>query len=255
MELTDSHVHLDWFPAEALDGVVRRAVLAGVVTMVTVGTDLESSRRAVEIAGLYPSVLAAVGLHPAHLTEEPDEERLRSLAELARNPRVVAVGEIGLDLVGAKVPVSVQERVFRSQLRLARELELPLLLHVRGAFQAAVRALEEEGVGPGEAANHYFIGSGEEAEEWIARGVYLSLGKPLLRSAELQELAARIPLRWLLTETDAYPRKVDRWTEPADVRLVAERLATVRGMETEALVEAVSCNLRCLLHLDAAWRR
>ena len=218
--------------------------------MITVGVDLASSRRAVEIAGRYPSVLAAVGLHPGHLAVEKgmavaDAESLR---QLTRGPRVAAIGEVGLDTLSAKVPVEVQEQVFRFQLRLARQEGLPVLLHVRGAFDALFDALELERFPGRQAVVHYFVGNAQLARRCVERDLYLSFGKPLVRSEELQRVAEHLPLERLLIETDAYPRGASRWTEPADVRLVAEKLAQLRGLTVAALGEIISANLARLFN-------
>lgn len=242
VELVDSHVHLDWFPPAAIDGILKRAASAGVSRMLTVGSDLAGSRRAVEIAGRYPAVLAAVGIHPAYQDGEIGEREVAALRELASDGRVVAIGEVGLDAVGGRVPLEAQRRGFRAQLRLAGELSLPVALHVRDALQSALELLDEENVPAGRAVAHYFTGDATMAAEWVRRGVFISLGRPLLRSDELQRMAASLPLEWLLVETDAYPRAPTRWTEPADVRPVAEKLAEVRGTTLAKIAPALAAN-------------
>lgn len=244
--LVDSHVHLDWFPPEALDGIVERAAAAGVGTMLTVGSDVDSSRIAAQIADRYPPVLAAVGIHPAHLVGELLDRDLSAIGELAQRGRVVAIGEVGLDSVAAKVPLEVQERALRAQVRLARELDLPLVLHVRGALRETLLTLDGEGLPAGRAVVHYFTGDAAESAEWVRRGIYVSFGKPVLRSAELRATATSVPLGSLLVETDAYPRAPDRWTEPADVRLVVEALAALRGTTVGELSEVVAANFQRL---------
>jgi TatD DNase family protein len=247
VDLTDSHVHLDWFPTEALDGIVERAASARVTAMLTVGSDLEACRRAVEIAGRYPAVMAAVGIHPMYQEGEIGEREIEAIRRLARQERVVAIGEVGLDVAPAKVPLDVQRRGLRVQLRLARELDLPVVLHVRGAVQEVFEVLDEESIPPGRAVAHYFTGDVSLAHEWVRRGVFVSFGKPLLRSEDLSRVAASLPAEWLLVETDAYPREPGRWTEPAEARLVAERLAAVRGMTLEELSITLAANLRRFL--------
>jgi TatD DNase family protein len=247
VELVDSHVHLDWFAPDALDGVLERAASAGVTRMLTVGSDLGGSRRAVEIAGRYPAVLAAVGIHPGFQEGEVGGREVEVLRELAKNRRVVAIGEVGLDGTASRVPLEMQLRGFRAQLRLARELSLSVVLHIRGALQEALETLDEEDLPAGRAVAHYFTGDAALAEEWVRRGVFVSLAKPLLRSAELQRVAAPLPEEWLLVETDAYPRQPDRWTEPADVRVVVEKLAAVRGVTLSELAPVLAANFRRFL--------
>jgi TatD DNase family protein len=247
VELVDSHVHLDWFPRDALDGIVERATSAGVASMLTVGSDLAGSRSATEIAGRYPGVLAAVGIHPAYQVGEVDELEIELLRELARQRQVVAIGEVGMDAVAAGASLEIQRRGFRAQLRLAGELGLPVVLHVRDAVQEAFEVLDEVNLPAGRAVAHYFTGDGRLAEEWVRRGIFISLGKPLLRSPELQRLGASLPLEWLLVETDAYPREPDRWTEPADVRAGAEKLAAVRAMTLEEIATALAANFHRFL--------
>ena len=243
----DSHVHLDWFPPEAVPAIVARAEAAGVTRMLTVGSQLDSSRRAVEIANSFPAVLAAIGVHPGRVEGELREQEMGLLRELAGDEQVVAIGEIGLDAQSSRASLDVQSVAFRAQLHLAYELGLPVVLHFRGAFRQGLQLMRDERLDLAGAIAHYFVGDLTEAREYVDRGILVSFGKPLLRSAELAQVAASLPLESILIETDAYPREPDRWTEPADVRLVAQKLAEVRRTSMEEVAAVLAANFRRFL--------
>ncbi|MBM3956642.1 MAG: TatD family hydrolase [Gemmatimonadetes bacterium] len=231
--LIDIHTHLDQYGASELPGIVARARAAGVGAIVAAGTTVESSRRCVALAREFPEVLAGVGAHPADLRGELSEAELDELSRLAEDERVVVMSETGLDRSEGAPDFGVQERAFRAQIGLARWHGLAVVFHDRGATEEVLRVLAEEGAGQVGGAAHYFQSDLRTAERLIELGFHISLGKPLLRLPELEEVARRVPMDRIVLETDSYPqpftRKRDRWTEPRDVALVAARLAEVRG--------------------------
>jgi TatD DNase family protein len=254
MELVDTHAHLDDL---AFDGdreaVLERAAAAGVRTVVAIGTDLESSRRTVALAARYPQVLAAVGLHP-HEAGGATPEAVRQLEPLLQQHGVVAIGETGLDHYRDYAPKPAQERLFRAHLELARDASLPVVIHCRDAYLEVLAILPEFPEIP--LIFHAFSGSPEVAQLCLARGGYLAFGGPLtFRNARAAlEVAAQVPMDRILLETDApllspEPYRGKR-NEPARVRLVAERLAGLRGMTVEAVAEATTANARRVFRLS-----
>jgi len=248
MELVDTHAHLDdeAFTAD-LDAVVARAAAAGVALIVTVGTDPDSSARAVALARRSPQVRAAVGIHP-HEAGRHTPEAVAALRDVLRLPEVVAVGETGLDHSRDDAPRDAQAALFRAHLALAAETGHPVIVHCREAHGALLAVLADY---PGLCVvMHAFSGSLEVARECLGRGYYLSFAGPVTfpNARGLLEVARLVPHDRLLVETDApyltpHPHR-GRRNEPAFVRLVLERLAALRGEAVEHLAAAVLANAR-----------
>src|SRR5690606_9334665 len=280
MELIDTHAHLDheWFDDDR-DAVVQRALAAGVVTIVTIGADVPTSEAAVQLAEPYPSVYAAVGIHP-HDAKTADEAAYRRLKELAAHPKVVAVGEIGLDYYYDFSPREVQREVFVRQLQLARETGLPFIAHHRDASEAVMAVLREHARGlPGllhsftgdapagvlagvrgharglPGGLHSFPGAAAMAAECMEMGWRSSLGGMFTFKAAgaVRDAVAEVPLERILLETDApYLTPVPlrgRRNEPAYVRHVAEFLAAERGLDVAEVARVTTANARRLFHL------
>ncbi len=262
MRLVDTHAHLD-FPqfAGEEEAVLRRAAAAGVTAVVTVGTTVAASRRAAELAeGLDGAagvrVYAAVGIHP-HETEAVTEGAWAELEEVARHPRVVALGETGLDYHYDRPARAVQEAAFRRHLDLARRLGLPVIVHAREAYADVYRVLREEGV-PAGGVMHCFAGDEADAAAALEMGLFVSFAGPVtFKNAErLRRVAAAVPVSQLLVETDCpflspHPFRGQR-NEPARVRLVAEALASLHGLTPGELAEATAANAARLFRLDGA---
>jgi TatD DNase family protein len=255
--LADCHTHLDQYAASELDGVLARARQAGVGAIIVAGTTVESSARCIALAESHQGIFAGVGIHPMDIREPLTEATYMRLHDLARSsPRVVAVSEVGLDF-GPEAPDSaLQYESFRQQIRLARELGVPIIFHSRElpgdpeAHRELFRLLREERGWEVGGVMHYFQSTWETAQECLELGFLVSFGKPLLRNPGLQEVAARLPLEAMVLETDSFPQpfkaKRERWTEPRDTRLVAERLAELRGIGVAEVAHATSANLLAL---------
>ncbi|MFH0809322.1 MAG: TatD family hydrolase [Pseudomonadota bacterium] len=250
--LVDTHAHLD-MPGlmEDVAGVLERARAAGVERVITIGTDLESSRAAADIAARHRTVHCSVGLHP-HEARFWNAELAAGLRRLAATqPKVVGWGETGLDFHYPHSPPEAQERAFREQIRLAAECGLPLMLHVREAHQEALRILAEEGAGRG--VLHCFSGGVAVAERVLDMGFYISLAGPLTfgkKATELAEVARVVPLERLLVETDSpYLAPVPyrgKPNEPAYVVHTAARLAELKGLDPAEVARATTGNARAL---------
>ncbi|HHX73688.1 MAG TPA: TatD family hydrolase [Firmicutes bacterium] len=256
MNLTDSHAHLtDGRFREDYAQVLERARAAGVTTIINVGYDLASSAAACELAAKTEGLYAAVGIHP-HEASCYTEETARRLRELATHPKVVALGEIGLDYYYNHSPRHVQQDVFRKQLRLARELCLPVIIHDRDAHGDIYRILCAEKAQEIGGVMHCFSGDTNFAVNCLQLGFYLSLAGPVTfkNAGELPAVARMVPPERLLIETDApylapVPYRGKR-NEPAFVRLVAEKIAALRGMEPGEVAELTSRNARAVFSLD-----
>jgi TatD DNase family protein len=235
---THAHVHAPAFDADR-EAVVERATAAGVARMINVGYDLPSSRASVELAGSFPQVYATAGFQP-HYAETTAPEDLDRLRELLALPKVVALGEIGLDYHHDRAPRPAQRDFFAKQLALAAQLEMPVVIHSREAHADTVAVL-----GAARPAQpivmHSFSGDWEHAAACLDLGAYLSFSGPLTfpKATGLHEVARRAPLERLLVETDCpylspHPFRGKR-NEPERVRLVAERLAVLRNMDLDEL--------------------
>jgi TatD DNase family protein len=249
----DSHVHIHAYADP--EGLLERAVAAGVDRIVGISVDLTTARRTLAIARqarLYrrtgtdwPTVIAAVGLHPALSRSLPVAATYQVLGDLAGDPLVGFIGEIGLDAAEAYLALPMQAMVFRAQLGLARQLGKPVNLHVRGAVDAALEILGADGVPERGAVFHYFTGDAELAERLLAAGLFISVGKSVTRpeNADLRAAVQDIPLERLLLETDSYPLP-GRTTEPREIPRIAQAVAELKGLPIERVAEATTENLR-----------
>lgn len=250
--LFDTHVHLNAEQFnEDLQEVIDRAIAEGVTNMVVVGFDKITIEKAIELAEKYEFIHASVGWHPVDAIDMTPEH-LEWLRELAGHPKVVALGEMGLDYYWDKSPKDVQKEVFRKQIRLAKEVKLPIIIHNRDATADIVEILKEENAGEVGGIMHCYSGSVETAIECIDMNFYISLGGPVTfkNAKKPKEVAESIPLERLLIETDCpyltpHPYRGKR-NEPAYVKLVAEEIAGLRGLSLEEVADATAKNAKKL---------
>jgi TatD DNase family protein len=258
--LVDSHCHLD-FPdfAEDMAGVLARAAAAGVTKMVTISTRVHRFDAIRKIAEEHDPVWCSVGTHCHHAAEEPDVDR-DLLIRLAAHPKVVAIGEAGLDYHYDFSPRETQLASFREHIAAARETGLPLVIHAREADDDMARVLEEETAGEGAFPHllHCFSSGPELAERSLALGGYVSFSGILTfkKSEEVRAIAARVPLDRLLVETDApylapLPYRGKR-CEPAHVAETAKVLAAVKGVDAAEMARITTENFHRLFKKVAA---
>lgn len=254
MTLVDTHAHLD-SPQYNQDReqVLSRALSAGVTTVITVGTDIQSSRQAAAIAHGHQGVYAAVGIHP-HDAAQSTADDLKELESLCQKPSVVALGEMGLDFYRNLSPPARQRDVFVAQLELAKRLQKPVIVHDRQAHAETMAVLREQGAGL-RGVLHCFSGDADMAWQAIRMGFYISIAGPITfqNARRLQELACQLPLESLLIETDCpylapHPHRGQR-NEPAYVRLVAQKVAALRELSLEQVAAATTQNARQLFEL------
>ncbi len=247
--LVDSHCHLDFPDFEGeLDDIVTRAGEAGVGMMVTIGTKLRDFDKVLAIAETYDNIVCTVGIHPHEAENEPDVALVR-LLELAQHPKVVGIGETGLDYYYEHSPRDAQKANFLTHIAAARETKLPLIVHTRDADEDMAAILTEEmGKGAFAALLHCFSSSRALALKALDLGLYISLsGIVTFKSAsELQETVAAAPLDRLLVETDApylapVPKRGKR-NEPAFVAHTAAKVAELQGIDLDTLTAATTDN-------------
>ena len=258
MRLFDTHAHLH-FPEFAgdLEVVLDRARAAGVTGMVTIGTDRDTNPAAVALAERLAGVYAAVGIHP-HDAADSTEADFAAMERLARSsPKVVALGEMGLDFFRNLSPRPRQEEVFRRQVALARALGKPVVVHCREAHAETLDILAGERVGEVGGVMHCFSGDVEVAKRCLDLGLMISLAGPVTykNARALPEVARFVPDDRLVVETDCpflppHPHR-GRRNEPAWMSLIAERIAELRGVDRDTLGETVTRNAAALFRLTA----
>ena len=251
--LIDTHAHIQMTEFDAdREETLSRARVAGIELMVTVGYHLEASRLAVEAAGRYPEVFASVGIHP-HDARHYDEKTEQALRELAGSPKVVAIGEAGLDFFRDRSPRPAQIEAFRRQIHLAKERGLPLIVHDREAHQETMQILREEQAEV--VVLHCFSGDLAMAEEAWARGYYTSIAGPVTypKNEALREVVRRARPDRLVLETDCpyLPPQAFRGkrNEPAHLLKTAHEVADLLGVSLDELGRLTTENARRLFRV------
>jgi TatD DNase family protein len=261
MTLIDTHCHLDFdvFNCDRTD-VLFRAQQAGLIRIVNPGVDLDNSLAILHLCDSHTEVFAAVGIHPTSALTWTQETR-STLRELAQHPKVVAIGEIGLDFYHQHAPKDVQKRIFREQLDLAGELALPVIMHSRQAeietFEiCALWATKRSPNSSPPGVFHSYAGDEITAQKAITSGFYIGITGPITykNAAWLQRLVTLLPTSSLVIETDSpfltpHPHRGDR-NEPAFVRLVAEKIASLKNQTLEHISEITTANAKQLFQ----WR-
>jgi TatD DNase family protein len=250
--LIDSHCHLDFYPAEEVEGLLARAEAAGVGEMVTIGTRLTQAGTQIGLAEAHAAVWCTIGLHP-HNAGEQQTPRPEDILELARHPKVVGIGETGLDYHYDTAPRDAQTASFRAHIAAARAAGLPLVIHAREADGDMAGILRSEmGQGAFPFLLHCFSSGAQLAQEAIALGGYLSFSGILTfrNSTDLRAIAATVPADRLLVETDApylapVPYRGKR-CEPAYVAQTAAALAALRNVPASDLAALTTANFRRL---------
>ncbi|BDH59917.1 hydrolase TatD [Lysinibacillus sp. PLM2] len=244
----DTHVHLnaDQYD-EDLQQVIHRALEAKVEKMVVVGFDRKTIERAMALAEQYEFIYAVIGWHPVDAIDCTEDD-LIWIEELTKHPKVVGIGETGLDYHWDKSPKDIQQTLFRKQIQLAQKVNLPIIIHNREATGDIVKILREENAASVGGIMHCFSGSVETAKECIAMNFMISLGGPVtFKNAKTpKEVASEISLEHLLIETDApylapHPYRGKR-NEPSLVPLVAEEIARLKGIPVEEVGKMTSAN-------------
>lgn len=254
--LFETHAHLN---AKEFDEdraeVIARARENGVDTIVNIGFNAETIPTCMELADNYDFIYAVVGWHPQDAKDMTDEH-LEWIAELSQHPKVVGLGEMGLDYYWDTSPRDVQAEVFRKQIRLARKLDMPIIIHNRDAHQDVISILKEEKAADVGGIMHCFSGSWETAKLALDMNFYISFGGPLTfkNAKQPKEVATKVPLDRLLIETDCpyltpHPFRGKR-NESGYVRYVCEEMANLHGLSYEDMAKITSENARRLFRLQ-----
>lgn len=254
--LIDSHAHLD---DKRFDGdrhvLIKSLESNGIELVVNIGADLETSLNSVNLANKYDNIYAAIGVHP-HSASEMTPDSLEKLRELSSNQKVVAIGEIGLDFYYDNSPRDIQRKWFKEQLKLAKELNLPVVIHSRDATQETFDMIKDAQDGRLKGVMHCYSGSLEMAREYIKLGFFISLAGPVTfkNARVVREVASHLPLDKLMIETDCpyltpEPYRGKR-NEPMFVKYVAEKIAQIKNITIEELAEHTNRNTKDLFRID-----
>ncbi|NMB47132.1 MAG: TatD family hydrolase [Firmicutes bacterium] len=253
VELIDTHCHLNDEQYEDVAAVIERAWSAGLVQLINIGYDVDSSKKAIEQASMYPSVKATVGIHP-HDAGTATEAALEEIESLATAESVVALGEIGLDYYYDNSPRELQRKAFRRQMALAKQLQLPVVIHSRKATRDTLEILRE--YAPLQGIMHCFSGSLETAQICVDLGLYVAFGGAITfkNAARLREVVAKVPLEYIVVETDCpylspEPLRGKR-NEPANLQLILAKLAEVKQVSLIDAARVTTCNARTAFGLD-----
>ncbi|WP_436374392.1 TatD family hydrolase [Cytobacillus sp. BC1816] len=252
----DTHAHLNAEQYnEDLQEVIDRALNEGISNIVVVGFDRPTIEKAMELTEKYDFIYTSVGWHPVDAIDMTEDD-LQWIEELSSHPKVVALGEMGLDYYWDKSPKDIQQEVFRKQIRLAKKVKLPIVIHNRDATADIVEILKEEGAGEVGGIMHCFSGSAEIAKECVDMNFFISLGGPVTfkNAKKPKEVADVIPLEKLLIETDCpyltpHPFRGKR-NEPSYVKLVAEQIAEIKGLSVEEVAQATTENAKKLFGIN-----
>ena len=255
--LIDSHAHIQGNEYDGeVEAVIERARGAGVEKIIAVGGagDMSSNTDAIALADSFPDIYATVGMHP-HDAKDVGTEELSALSELTAHPKVVAVGETGLDYYYNHSPRDMQRRVFSQFIRIARQTGLPIVVHERDATKDAAELLRSEGAGELRGVIHCFTGNYEAACAYLDLGFYLSFtGIITFKNAEsLRDVVRKVPLEHMLIETDSpfltpVPHRGKR-NEPAYVRFVAETIANIKKIDLQEVARVTTENVSSLFRI------
>ena len=246
--LVDSHAHLEMKQfAKDLPQVIERAEEKGLRYILTIGVDIESCKRSIELAESYQILYAGIGIHP-HDAKNASSAVIEQLKLLAEHPRVLAIGEIGLDYYRLYSPKEEQQRLFRQQLRLAKELRLPIIIHNREANRDIIQIMDEEKGWEIGGVFHCFSGDKRFAQLCLSKGFYLSFAGNITypKANRLREVLREIPLNRILIETDCPYISPQAYrgsrNEPSYVIETARVIADLKGISNKKLGEAVTQN-------------
>ena len=256
MKLIDSHCHLnDPKLYQIVDEVIIKAISQGVQQMFVTGYDEQSSQVAIELADRYAGLYAIVGIHPSEVSEDINA-RLETIAKLAKHPKVIAIGETGLDYYWHKDAHhhELQSQYFVAQIQLANRLKLPIVVHSRDAIMATLQLLKEH-TPQYHGVMHCYSGSAELVPEFVKLGLYISIGGPVTftNAKTPKEVVMSVPFDRLLIETDSpylapHPHR-GKQNEPALLPLVAQAIAKLKNVSYESVCETTTANAVRLFHV------
>ncbi|MBN1408497.1 MAG: TatD family hydrolase [Calditrichaceae bacterium] len=251
----DTHTHLDFdIYDEDREKVIQRAIENQVIAIITIGTDVETSKQAILLAEKYASIFASVGIHPSDCANVKNKD-FQFIRELASHEKVVAIGEVGLDYYHMHAEKEIQHSAFKNQIQIARELNLPLIIHNRDSHQDMLKVLKEENVKDIGGVMHSFTGDIDFLEKIISMNMHVSFtGNITFKKSTSDDLVKKAPVENLLLETDSpfmtpVPLRGKR-NEPAFIVHTAKRIAELKEIDLELLGRITTENAKNLFKID-----
>jgi TatD DNase family protein len=256
VELIDTHCHLTFDDlARDIDAILARSRATGITEWITIGTDLQECKKAIELTERFEGMYAAVAIHP-HDAKTVTEDTLQELKKLAQHKKVVAIGETGLDYHYNFSLHEDQRKVFAEHLKIAAEMNLPVIIHCREAFNETIEILEEYSAGIKNIVFHCFSGDASQAKIVLDKGFYISFtGVVTFKNARIKQEAAKIvPLDRLMLETDCpymspEPMRRQKINEPALMIHIAKFLAELKGIDLADFADAVTATSRAFFKI------
>ena len=258
--LIDSHTHLANYNLNEIPEIINRAQNSGISIIITAGSDIENSEKCIDIANNNYSVYCGVGIHPNKVTKQINDDYFTKLELLANsNEKIITISETGMDYLPSSPDINIQENAFVAQIEIAKKIKLPLIWHSQISeinkfekHKITIDILNREHAYSIGGIMHYFQADYETATKAIDSGFLVSFAKPLLRQKHQIEIVEKIPLEHIVLETDASPQpwKGDRssWTEPKDTLLVAKKIAEIKKISIEDVMEQTTTNLNKLFN-------
>ncbi|MGD9818330.1 MAG: TatD family hydrolase [Desulfomonilaceae bacterium] len=246
--LIDSHAHLELEPlVNDTHNVIARARKAGLVAIITVGIDIEDSRKAIEISHEFDDVFVSIGFHP-HNAQFAADKDLQTIESMAADPKVVGYGEIGLDFFRNRSPRNVQIRIFDEQIRIAQKLNKPVVIHLRDAYDEGLMMLEKAAPFPNSGVIHCFSGNQEDAKRALRLGFYISIPGTVTykKNDQLRSIVSKIPEDRILLETDCPFLSPEPFrgkdNEPSFIVNTARKVSEARGISLEQACQITTKN-------------
>lgn len=258
--LIDCHTHLANYNEEEISEIILRAQNSDISYIFTAGTDVRNSEKTINIANNNNEIYCGVGIHPSRVTANIQENDLYELEQLAQSSnKVIMMSENGMDYMTNSPDIKIQEKVFIAQITIAKKLKLPIIWHSQipeinsfGNHKITLDILNKEQAYTVGGIMHYFQADYTTAKKAIESGFLISFAKPLLRQRHQKEIIEKIPLEHMVIETDSSPQpwKENRslWTEPKDTLLIAKKIAEIKNISLDTVINATTSNLNQLFN-------
>ena len=251
--LIDIHTHVQQFNNEDIEILINNSRKNNVKIIIAAGTTISDSQNSVNLSTKYDEIYAAVGIHPQNILDENTNKYIEKLTEMAKHKKTIMISEIGLDFQENSPEKKIQKEFFYEQIILAKKLNLPVAFHVRNAEKEAIDLLKSSKINELRSVAHYFSGNYDYAKKLIENNIYISVAKPFLRDEILSDVIKKIPIEQLVIETDSYPQYFKknrlRWTEPKDLVLIVEKLANLKKVKSEFIIDKIEQNSKYVLNI------
>lgn len=251
--LIDIHTHVQQFNNEDIEILINNSRKNNVKIIIAAGTTISDSQNSVNLSTKYDEIYAAVGIHPQNILDENTNKYIEKLTEMAKHKKTIMISEIGLDFQENSPEKKIQKEFFYEQIILAKKLNLPVAFHVRNAEKEAIDLLKSSKINEIRSVAHYFSGNYDYAKKLIENNIYISVAKPFLRDEILSDVIKKIPIEQLVIETDSYPQYFKknrlRWTEPKDLVLIVEKLANLKKVKSNFIIDKIEQNSKYVLNI------